>query len=267
MCGSLPLILFAVGWSCVVAAADDAKDTAKTAAVVSAISSSDPVFVGAGDIASCDDLSGAYATAKLIKKIPWTVFAVGDLAYPGGTDEDFNNCYGPTWGRFKDRTRPAPGNHEYKSIGASGYVHYFGAAAGDPKKEYYSFDLGQWHIISLNSECAQVGGCDKTSDQAKWLQQDLAHHPLGAPLPTFNVPCSARDWRMAPIRSCSLFGTFCITRALTLWSTVTITIMSDSLRKIRTARPILTMEFGSSWLGAGGKIHIGCLGCLNPTAR
>src|SRR5262249_60616387 len=87
-------------------------------------SSSDPVLVGAGDIASCDDLHGAYATAKLIEKIPGTVFAVGDLAYPDGSDENFKNCYTPTWGRFKDRTRPAPGNHEYHSTGASGYGRY-----------------------------------------------------------------------------------------------------------------------------------------------
>jgi len=74
------------------------------------------------------------ATAKLIDKIPGTVFAVGDLAYPDGSDEQFANCYGPTWGRFKDRTRPAVGNHEYHSDGASGYARYFAGAAGDPKK-------------------------------------------------------------------------------------------------------------------------------------
>src|SRR5215470_8121492 len=96
-------------------------------------STSDPVLVGAGDIASCDDLAGAYATAKLIEKIPGaTVFAAGDLAYPDGSDQQFANCYGPTWGRFKERTRPAPGNHEYHSGGATGYSHYFGALAGDP---------------------------------------------------------------------------------------------------------------------------------------
>src|SRR5215813_14821919 len=111
----------------------------------------DPVLVGAGDIASCDDLAGAEATAKLIDKIPGTVFAAGDLAYPDGSDKDFAKCYNPTWGRFKDRTRPAPGNHEYHSTGASGYTNYFGAAAGDPQKDYYSYDLGQWHIIALNS--------------------------------------------------------------------------------------------------------------------
>src|SRR5215469_15744164 len=133
-----------------------------------------PVLVGAGDIASCDELHGAEATAKLIDHIPGTVFAVGDLAYPDGSDEDFANCYGPTWGRFKDRTRPAPGNHEYQTGVATGYVHSWGAAAGDPKKEYYSYDLGQWHIISLNSECAQIGGCDADSEEGKWLAQDLA---------------------------------------------------------------------------------------------
>jgi acid phosphatase type 7 len=79
----------------------------------------DAVLVGAGDIASCDDLAGA-----------------------DGSDENFAKCYGPTWGRFKDRTRPAPGNHEYNTDGASGYVRYFGAAAGDPTKGYYSYELG-----------------------------------------------------------------------------------------------------------------------------
>ena len=134
----------------------------------------DPVLVGAGDIATCGQLEGAEATAKLIDKIPGTVFAVGDLAYPDGSDEQFAKCYGPTWGRFKDRTRPAVGNHEYHSDGASGYARYFGDAAGDPKKGYYSYDLGAWHIIVINSECDQVGGCDANSPQGKWLQQDLA---------------------------------------------------------------------------------------------
>lgn len=148
----------------------------------------DPVFVGAGDIASCDDLSGAYATAALIEKIPGTVFAVGDLAYPNGSDLDFKNCYDPTWGRFKDRTRPAPGNHEYHSTAASGYTNYFGAAAGDPHKGYYSYDLGQWHVVSLNSECIAAGGCGAASAQGKWLQADLAQHRAGCTLAYFHRP-------------------------------------------------------------------------------
>jgi hypothetical protein len=149
---------------------------------------SDPVLVGAGDIASCDDLSGAEATAKLIENIPGTVFAAGDLAYPDGSDEQFAKCYGPTWGRFKDRTRPAAGNHEYHSDGASGFARYFGAAAGDPKKAYYSYDLGAWHIIVLNSQCSEVGGCDAASAQGRWLRQDLAEHPVACTLAYFHKP-------------------------------------------------------------------------------
>jgi hypothetical protein len=96
---------------------------------ISGAAQQDPVLVGAGDIASCDDLKGAEATAKLIETIPGTVFAAGDLAYPDGSDENFAKCYGPTWGRFKDRTRPAPGNHVYHSDGAVGLRNYFGSSA------------------------------------------------------------------------------------------------------------------------------------------
>jgi len=149
---------------------------------------SDPVLVGAGDIASCDDLAGAEATAKLIDQIPGTVFAVGDLAYPDGSDEQFAKCYGPTWGRFKDRTRPAPGNHEYHRNEASGYSHYFGAAAGDPSKGYYSYELGAWHILVLNSECLEVGGCGAQSSQGRWLKEDLKSHPNSCTLAYFHKP-------------------------------------------------------------------------------
>jgi hypothetical protein len=148
----------------------------------------DAVLVGAGDISSCDDLSGAEATAKLIEKIPGTVFAVGDLAYPDGSDEQFAKCYNPTWGRFKERTRPATGNHEYHSNGASGYARYFGTAAGDSKKGYYSYELAGWHIVVLNSECAEVGGCASASPQGQWLDQDLAQHPVACTLAYFHKP-------------------------------------------------------------------------------
>jgi len=148
----------------------------------------DPVLVGAGDIASCDDLAGAQATARLIDNIPGTVFAAGDLAYPDGSDEQFADCYGPTWGRFKERTRPAPGNHEYHRRGASGYARYFGAAAGDPSKAYYSYDLGAWHIVVLNSECVNVGGCDPASPQGRWLEEDLAQHQAACTLAYFHKP-------------------------------------------------------------------------------
>jgi hypothetical protein len=114
---------------------------------VSAQDSIDPVFVGAGDIASCAR-SGDEATAKLLKPIVaaapsrTTVFTTGDNAYESGTISEYQSCYDPTWGQFKSITKPAVGNHEYyKSASASGYFNYFGAAAGDPGKGYYSYDL------------------------------------------------------------------------------------------------------------------------------
>ena len=99
--------------------------------------------------------------------------AVGDLAYPDGTKENFG-CYDKTWGRVKTRTRPAVGNHEFHSRDATYYFDYFGQAAGDAKDGFYSYDLGVWHIIALNSECIEVGGCDAGSREEKWLRSDLA---------------------------------------------------------------------------------------------
>jgi len=145
------------------------------------------ILVGAGDIADCKDLSGAEATAKLLDQIPGTVMVPGDLAYPGGSREDFT-CYDKTWGRAKFRTRPAPGNHEFHSSGATPYFNYFGAAAGDPKTGYYSYELGAWHIIVLNSECKDVGGCEAGSPQEKWLRTDLAAHPTACTLAYWHKP-------------------------------------------------------------------------------
>lgn len=138
------------------------------------------VLVAAGDISSCKYIEGAQATAKLIEQIPGTVFATGDLAYEGGTAAEFENCYGATWGRFKDRTRPVPGNHEYNRDPAAGaYFQYWGAQAGPAGKGYYSYDLGVWHIVALNTNCdaPAVGGCGAGSAQETWLKQDLSDHP------------------------------------------------------------------------------------------
>lgn len=133
------------------------------------------VLVGAGDIAFCADLTGAEATAKLLDRIPGTVMALGDLAYPNGSKEDFE-CYDRTWGRAKTRTRPAPGNHDFHSSGATPYFDYFGGAAGDPRRGYYSYELGAWHVVVLNTECVDVGGCGAGSAEEKWLREDLAAH-------------------------------------------------------------------------------------------
>ncbi|WP_432974133.1 CBM96 family carbohydrate-binding protein [Dactylosporangium sp. CA-233914] len=128
----------------------------------------DPVFVGAGDIANSG--TGDSATAALLDNIPGTVYTLGDNVYDSGTTTEFNTYYDPTWGRHKARTKPAPGNHDYNTSGATGYYGYFGAAAGDPAKGYYSYDLGNWHIITINSEIAHTAG----SAQEQWLVADLA---------------------------------------------------------------------------------------------
>ena len=137
------------------------------------------VLVGAGDIASCKEPEGARATAKLIEHIPGTVFVTGDLAYESGSPDEFEFCYGPAWGRFKERTRPTLGNHEYVNPTAHGYFEYWGAQAGPTGKGYYSFDLGGWHIVALNTNCYArgLGGCGAGSPQETWLEADLASHP------------------------------------------------------------------------------------------
>src|SRR5919199_4154075 len=143
----------------------------------------DPVLVGAGDIASCL-ITGDEATAALLDNIAGTVFTAGDNAYDSGSASEYANCYDPNWGRHKARTRPAVGNHEYFTFGASGYFNYFGAAAGDPSKGYYSYDLGTWHIIVLNSEIdANLG-----SPQEQWLRGDLAAHPTTCTLAMWHQP-------------------------------------------------------------------------------
>ena len=145
--------------------------------------SDDVVFVGAGDIANCDLLTGARATAALLDGIEGTIFTLGDHAYAQGTKAEFRECYEPTWGRHKARTRPTPGNHDYMTDRGRPYFDYFGAAAGSPKLGYYSFDLGAWHIISLNSSVP--GGVPA---QAKWLREDLAAHPVDCVLAYWHEP-------------------------------------------------------------------------------
>jgi hypothetical protein len=148
----------------------------------------DPVVVRAGDIAVCGPKDDS-ATARLIEDMPAaTVVTLGDNAYENGSSADFAQCYDPTWGRFKDRTRPAVGNHEYQTPNASDYFGYFGAAAGDPDKGYYSYDLGGWHVVALNSMCGQVGGCGSGSPMVGWLKKDLAQNPSRCTLAYFHDP-------------------------------------------------------------------------------
>jgi hypothetical protein len=143
---------------------------------------SDPVLVGAGDIGSCTSL-GDDATASLIDTIEGTVFTLGDNAYLHGTPFQFAICYGLSWGRFRERTFPSAGNHDYSTPNASAYFAYFGERAGEPAKGYYSYELGAWHIVVLNSALPVEAG----SEQEQWLRADLAAHP---------TVCSAAYWHV-----------------------------------------------------------------------
>src|SRR5215207_143134 len=136
----------------------------------------DPVLIAVGDIASCSS-EGDEATAALLDGLPGTIATLGDHAYREGTPREFAECYDPSWGRHRDRTR-----------GAAGYFDYFGAAAGEAGKGYYSYDLGSWHIVALNSNCSQVGGCGEGTPQEQWLREDLAAHPATCTLAYWHHP-------------------------------------------------------------------------------
>jgi hypothetical protein len=163
------------------------------------------VLIAAGDIGSCVS-DGDEATAKLVEAISGTVVTLGDNVYERGTVEQFAGCYAPAWGQFKDRTRPSPGNHDYLTPGAAAYFDYFGAAAGELGKGYYSYDLGAWHIIALNSVCWEVGGCGAKSPQAEWLADDLQAHS--------SAVCTLAYWHH-PRFSSGLHGNFDLMQ--TLW--------------------------------------------------
>lgn len=142
------------------------------------------IVLAAGDIGVCGS-AGPAVTAKLLDQLEGTILALGDLAYKSGSPAQFLNCYDPTWGRHKQRTRPVPGNHDYWTEKAAGYFEYWGARAGPPELGYYSFDLGDWHLIAINS----ILSGDAYFEQNRWLTEDLRrtrkrcilaywHHPV-----------------------------------------------------------------------------------------
>lgn len=159
----------------------------------------DPVVVAAGDIA-CDPLDSVNKggigstnwchqkfTGELLPGLhPTVILTLGDNQYLDGNLRAFGQSFGTTWGRLKTLIHPSPGDHDYLTPGAAGYFEYFGAAAGNPSEGYYSFDVGAWHLISLNAACAAVGGCGIGSPQEQWLQADLAAHPSRCTLAYFH---------------------------------------------------------------------------------
>ena len=144
----------------------------------STLSAGDAIFVGAGDIASCDN-NNDELTAQLLDSILGTVFTTGDNVYDNGTFTQYTNCYDPTWGRHKARTKPIPGNHEYNTSGAAGYFQYFNNVPA-----YYAYNLGSWRIYALNSEI----DVSASSPQLTWLQNDLAENPSRCVLAYWHQP-------------------------------------------------------------------------------
>ncbi len=147
----------------------------------------DRVITAAGDIADPDPTDATRATAELVTVIdPNVALTLGDNQYPEGELSDYTSGYGSSWGAFLDRTRPAIGNHEYgSSPTADGYFAYFGARSPG---NYYSFELGAWHLISLDSNCDQVGGCTPGTAQYEWLRADLAANDAACTLAYWHHP-------------------------------------------------------------------------------
>ena len=178
----LATMALAVLVACVAAALTAGPGLGRTATVT---------LVGAGDIAGCSERDSA-ATARLLGNIPGTVFTLGDNVQGQGDANEFKNCYDPTWGKHKKRTNPSVGNHEYHTAGAEPYYDYFGARAGTRGEGYYSYDRRNWHVVVLNSNCGQVGGCESDSPQGRWLRNDLANiDPRACTLAYFHHPLQA----------------------------------------------------------------------------
>ncbi|HLU36120.1 MAG TPA: DNRLRE domain-containing protein [Thermomicrobiales bacterium] len=141
------------------------------------------ILLAAGDIASCSS-DGDEQTASILDKEPGTIATLGDNAYNDGTAQQFRDCYDPSWGRHKSRTYPSPGNHDYRTNNGGPYFDYFGPVAGIPGQGYYSYDLGSWHIISLNSNIDMSAG----SPQEQWLRADLQSNPATCTLAYWHHP-------------------------------------------------------------------------------
>ena len=133
-------------------------------------------IVAVGDVARCELESDEHTAAladEAFRHKNGVVAILGDAAYDAGSPAEFAHCYATSWGRHRFRTLPAVGNHEYHTPDAGGYFDYFGDAAGDPTQGWYAYDLGDWHVVVLNSVCDEIGGCDVGSDQETWLREHL----------------------------------------------------------------------------------------------
>lgn len=156
----------------------------------------DPVLLAAGDILD-ESRTAAGATAALLDGYDGLVATLGDNLNTHGAIDDYFDEYELTWGRHRWRTRPSVGNHDYMAAHAAAYYAYFCAAAGTPFEGWYSYDLGAWHVVVLNSMCADASGegpaCTASSPQLRWLAADLAAHPSRCTLAYWHHPLFSSD--------------------------------------------------------------------------
>lgn len=156
---------------------DNKGATASTTKNVTVGSATPTVRVNvAGDLGYCGSGGNPVGVAALLRSNPAPLIAPGDMAYPDGTPADFNSCYAPHFGEFRDSTFPVPGNHDYNTTGAAGYFGYFGNRVGTTDQPYYSKQFGAWRFMMLNSNCSSIGGCGPDSPQYKWLASELDFH-------------------------------------------------------------------------------------------
>jgi hypothetical protein len=184
---ALPVVM-----SCSSGGVERVASTISTPSTASTTAPGPPRIVAAGDIALCN--SPASDTALLLDDLPGTVAVLGDGGGASGKlEKNYLRCYDPTWGRHRARTRPVPGDNDYEaSETASGYFEYFDDLAGEPDKGYYAYDLGDWRVIALNSNCDAIGGCHAGSPQEQWLRFELATDPK---------PCTLAYWHHARFAS------------------------------------------------------------------
>jgi hypothetical protein len=150
-----------------------------------ACDTADPSFAGGAGTPSACHMA---ATSALVPATAVGVLVLGGAQEDDGSLYNFQHAYARSWGRLLPITHPVPGGPDYRKPGAPGYFGYFGPAAGDPAKGYYSYDLGSWHIVALNGVCKQVGGCEAGSAQEQWLRADLLAHPTICTLAYWNQP-------------------------------------------------------------------------------
>ena len=244
--------------------------------ILAAPARADPLVAAAGDIA-CDTASEFFnggagteghcrqrnTSDLLVQAAPTAVLTLGDNQYHVGSLSDFNASFDPSWGRLKPIIHPAVGNHEYGTAGARGYFDYFNGVgnqsgpAGERDKGYYSFDIGSWHLIALNSECGRIArggaanGCAAGSPQESSLRSDLAAHPSSCTLAYWHSPRFNSGFRGNHPETQVRSGRRFMRRGPTSSSTATPTTMSASLPRTRAGIPIPRASANSSSARAG----------------